>query len=82
MVIRCIMRRAWRYKLERIRLKWKIENQIIARICKFHSRVGMYAIGYHMNGEIVLVLSFEGRYYNCHEQAQRANYDIVTEPIM
>ena len=37
-------------------------------------------IGYHMSGEVISVLSLEGRYYNCHERAQRArdNYDIVT----
>ncbi len=36
-----------------------------------------------MNGEVILVLSLEGRYYNCHERAQRAkdNYDIVTRVI-
>ncbi len=40
-------------------------------------------IGYHMSGEVISVLSLEGRYYNCHEQAQRArdNYDIVTRVI-
>ena len=33
-----------------------------------------------MSGEVIFVLSLEGRYYNCHERAQRArdNYDIVT----
>ena len=33
-----------------------------------------------MSGEVISVLSLEGRYYNCHERAQRArdNYDIVT----
>ncbi len=42
-------------------------------------------IGYHMSGsgEVISVLSLEGRYYNCHERAQRArdNYDIVTRVI-
>ncbi len=35
-----------------------------------------------MNGEVISV-SLEGRYYNCHERAQRArdNYDIVTRMI-
>ncbi len=28
-------------------------------------------IGYHMGGEVISVLSLEGRYYNCHERAQR-----------
>ena len=33
-----------------------------------------------MNGELISVLSLEGRHYNCQERAQRArdNYDIVT----
>ncbi len=41
------------------------------------------SIGYHMSGEVISVLSLEGRYYNCHERAQRArdNYDIVTRVI-
>ena len=36
-----------------------------------------------MSGEVISVLSLEGRYYNCHERAQRArdNYDIVTRVI-
>ena len=36
-----------------------------------------------MSGEVMSVLSLEGRYYNCHERAQRArdNYDIVTRVI-
>ena len=36
-----------------------------------------------MSGEVISVLSLEGRYYNCHEGAQRArdNYDIVTRVI-
>ncbi len=40
-------------------------------------------IGYHMNGEVILVVSLEGRYCNCHERAQgaRDNYDIVTRVI-
>ncbi len=40
-------------------------------------------IGYHMSGEVISVLSLEGRYYNFHERAQRArdNYDIVTRVI-
>ena len=40
-------------------------------------------IGYHMSGEVISVLSLEGRYYNCHERAQRArdNYNIVTRVI-
>ena len=33
-----------------------------------------------MNGEVISVLSLEGRYYNCHERA-RGNYDIVTKVI-
>ena len=35
------------------------------------------------HGEVISVLSLEGRYYNCHERAQRArdNYDIVTRVI-
>ena len=43
----------------------------------------MICIGYHMSGEVISVLSLEGRYYNCHERAQRArdNYDIVTRVI-
>ncbi len=42
-----------------------------------------YGIGYHMSGEVISVLSLKGRYYNCHERAQRArdNYDIVTRVI-
>ena len=41
------------------------------------------SIGYHMSGEVISVLSLEGRYYNCHERAQRArdNYNIVTRVI-
>ena len=40
-------------------------------------------IGYHMSGEVISVLSLEGRYYNCRERAQRArdNYNIVTRVI-
>ncbi len=40
-------------------------------------------IGYHMNGEVMSVLSLEGRYCNCRERAQgaRDNYDIVTRVI-
>ncbi len=36
-----------------------------------------------MSGEVISVLSLEGRYYNCRERAQRAreNYDIVTRVI-
>ncbi len=36
-----------------------------------------------MSGEMISVLSLEGRYYNCHKRAQRArdNYDIVTRVI-
>ena len=36
-----------------------------------------------MSGEVISVLSLEGRYYNCHERAQRErdNYDIVTGVI-
>ena len=36
-----------------------------------------------MSGEVISVLSLEGRYYNCHERAQRArdNYNIVTRVI-
>ena len=30
-------------------------------------------IGYHMSGEVISVLSLKGRYYNCHERAQRAS---------
>ena len=43
----------------------------------------MRSIGYHMSGEVISVLSREGRYYNCHERAQRErdNYDIVTRVI-
>ena len=42
-----------------------------------------YGIGYHMSGEVISVLSLKGRYYNCHERAQRArdNYDIVARVI-
>ncbi len=35
-----------------------------------------------MSGEVISLLSLEGRYYNCHdERAQRArdNYEIVTK---
>ncbi len=32
----------------------------------------LYCIGYHMNGEVISVLSLEGRYYN---------YNIVTRVI-
>ncbi len=44
------------------------------------------SIGYHMSGdysEVISDLSLEGRYFNCHERAQRArdNYDIVTRVI-
>ncbi len=37
----------------------------------------------HMSGEVISVLSLEGRYCNCHERAQRArdNYDIVPRVI-
>ena len=33
-----------------------------------------------MRGEVISILSLEGRYHNCHERAQRErdNYDIVT----
>ncbi len=36
-----------------------------------------------MSGEVISVLSLEGRYYNCHERAQRGrdNYDIITRVI-
>ncbi len=36
-----------------------------------------------MSGEVISVLSLEGRYYNCRERAQRArdNYNIVTRVI-
>ena len=36
-----------------------------------------------MSGVVISVLSLEGRYYNCHERAQRErdNYDIVTRVI-
>ncbi len=36
-----------------------------------------------MSGKVISVLSLEGRYYNCHERAQRArdNCDIVTSVI-
>ncbi len=33
-----------------------------------------------MSGEVISVLSLEGRYYNCQERA-RDNYDIVTRVI-
>ncbi len=52
----------------------------------------MISIGYHMSGEVISVLSLEGRYYNCHERAQRARRQLlyrhesdktdITEPIM
>ncbi len=43
----------------------------------------MMCVGYHMNGEVISVLSLEVRYYICPERAQRAwnNYDIVTRVI-
>ncbi len=43
----------------------------------------LICISYHMSGEVISVLSLEGRYYNCHERAQRArdNYNIVTRVI-
>ena len=28
-------------------------------------------IGYHMSGEVISVLSLEGRYYNCRERSER-----------
>ncbi len=45
--------------------------------------VRVLCIGYHISGEVISVLSLEGRYYNCHERAQRArdNYHIVTRVI-
>ena len=42
---------------------------------------GVICIGYHMSGEVISVLSLEGRYYNCHERA-RDNYDIVTRVVI
>ncbi len=33
-----------------------------------------------MSGEVISVLSLEGRYYNCHERA-RDNYNIATRVI-
>ncbi len=49
----------------------------------FAESIDKICIGYHMSGEVISVLSLEGRYYNCHERAQRArdNYDIVTRVI-
>ena len=43
----------------------------------------MPSVGYHMNGEVISVLSLEGRYYNCDKRVQREmdNYDIVTRVI-
>lgn len=40
-------------------------------------------IGYHMRGEVISVLSLEGRYHKCHEWAQRTRdiYDIVLRAI-
>ncbi len=41
-------------------------------------------MGYHMSGKVISVLlSLEGRYYNCHKRAQRTrdNYDIMTRVI-
>ena len=46
----------------------------------FNTTSAMISIGYHMNGEMISVLSTEGRYYNCHGGA-RDNYDIVTRVI-
>ncbi len=35
-----------------------------------------------MSGEVISVLSLEGRYYNCHERARAGQlYDIVTRVI-
>ncbi len=54
-------------------------------VSSFNLNLNLYAvcIGYHMSGEVISVLSLEGRYYNCHERAQRArdNYHIVTRVI-
>ena len=36
------------------------------------------SIGYHMSGEVILVLSLEGQYHNCRA---RDNCDIVTRVI-
>ncbi len=49
----------------------------------FYTMLLLICIGYHMSGEVISVLSLEGRYHNCHERAQRArdNYDIVTRVI-
>ena len=35
----------------------------------FTARVIDICVGYHMSGEVISVLSLEGRYYNCHERA-------------
>ncbi len=37
-----------------------------------------------MSGEVISVLSLEGRYYNCHERAQRErdNYYIVDTRVI
>ena len=42
----------------------------------------MISIGYHMSGEVISVLSLEGR-YNCHQRVQQArdNNDIVPQVI-
>ena len=40
---------------------------------------GLLLIGYHMSGEVMSVLSLEGRYYNCHDERARDNYEIVTK---
>ncbi len=72
-------------------IKQKACAKLLCVICTFYPctrDIGLHAcrylcIGYHMSGEVKSVLSLEGRYYNCHERAQRArdNYGIVTRVI-
>ena len=40
-------------------------------------------MGYHISGELMSVLSLDGRYYNCQERVQRVrdHYDIETRVI-
>ncbi len=52
----------------------------IIGFCHVYGLESTISIGYHMNGEVISVLSLEERYYNCHEGA-RDSYDIVTRVI-
>ena len=40
-----------------------IIQELLGTVCHIEVR----SIGYHISGEVISVLSLEGRYYNCHE---------------